>query len=199
MIERLEARGHEVFVTAREYGQTLGVLDRLGIPYESVGHHAGASSLKKGAAVAVAPATLTAKGRTWRYRFDLAEGSWRQIGDVYLNLWLAPMDDPTQHFETEDVLPRFGPLVAPLEDGRILVAGGDGYGDHPTTATARLYDPDDDSWADLPPLPEARAAGAAVTLPDGSVLVVGGHRQQATDSGVDTFSLPTAVRLVVSP
>lgn len=28
---------------------------------------------KKGPAVAVAPATLTAKGRTWRYRFDLAD------------------------------------------------------------------------------------------------------------------------------
>ena len=32
IIERLEAQGHEVFVTAREYGQTLGVLERLGIP-----------------------------------------------------------------------------------------------------------------------------------------------------------------------
>lgn len=28
---------------------------------------------KKGPAVAVAPATLTGKGRTWRYRFDLAD------------------------------------------------------------------------------------------------------------------------------
>ena len=33
IIERLEAQGHDVFVTARDYGQTLGVLDRLGIPY----------------------------------------------------------------------------------------------------------------------------------------------------------------------
>ena len=30
IIERLEAQGHEVFITAREYGQTLGILDRLG-------------------------------------------------------------------------------------------------------------------------------------------------------------------------
>jgi len=52
VIEGLRARGHEVFVTAREYGQTLGVLDRLGIPYESVGAHAGASTLRKGVAVA---------------------------------------------------------------------------------------------------------------------------------------------------
>jgi uncharacterized protein len=43
IIERLEAQGHEVFVTAREYGQTLGILERLGIPYTTVGEHGGAS------------------------------------------------------------------------------------------------------------------------------------------------------------
>ena len=37
MIERLEARGTRSFVTAREYGQTVGMLERLGIPYTSVG------------------------------------------------------------------------------------------------------------------------------------------------------------------
>jgi len=70
IVERLEARGHEVFVTAREYGQTLGVLDRLGIPYQSVGAHAGASTLRKGTAVAGRSAGLA---RTvWRKRPDLA-------------------------------------------------------------------------------------------------------------------------------
>ena len=44
IIERLEARGHEVVVTAREYGQTLGILERLGIPYTAVGAHGGAST-----------------------------------------------------------------------------------------------------------------------------------------------------------
>jgi predicted glycosyltransferase len=70
LIERLEARGHEVFVTAREYGQTLGVLDRLGIPYESVGAHAGASTLRKGAAVAGRSAGLAKI--VWGRRPDLA-------------------------------------------------------------------------------------------------------------------------------
>ena len=32
IIERLQARGDEVFITAREYGQTLGILERLGLP-----------------------------------------------------------------------------------------------------------------------------------------------------------------------
>jgi len=70
LVERLEARGNEVFVTAREYGQTLGVLDRLGIPYESVGAHAGASSLRKGLAVAGRSAGLARL--VWARRPDLA-------------------------------------------------------------------------------------------------------------------------------
>jgi uncharacterized protein len=70
IVERFEARGHEVFVTAREYGQTLGVLDRLGIPYESVGAHAGASSLRKGVAVVGRSAGLARV--VWGRRPDLA-------------------------------------------------------------------------------------------------------------------------------
>jgi len=70
LIERFEARGDQVLVTAREYGQTLGVLDRLGIPYESVGRHAGASSLRKGAAVAGRSAALAPL--VWKRRPDLA-------------------------------------------------------------------------------------------------------------------------------
>jgi predicted glycosyltransferase len=47
IIRELEAQGHEVFVTAREYGQTLGILDRLGIEYTVVGEHGGASRFGK--------------------------------------------------------------------------------------------------------------------------------------------------------
>jgi N-acetylneuraminic acid mutarotase len=68
-----------------------------------------------------------------------------------------------------------------------------------TAASAELYDPDDDSWTSLPSMPEPRAAGAAVTLPDGSILVLGGHRQQEAESGFETSSLSSAVRLLVGP
>jgi len=70
IVERLEGRGHEVFVTAREYGQTLGVLERLGIPYEAVGRHAGASSLRKGTALLGRSASLAKL--VWARRPDLA-------------------------------------------------------------------------------------------------------------------------------
>jgi uncharacterized protein len=70
VIERLEARGDEVFVTAREYGQTLGILERLGIPYTAVGEHGGASRLAKGWAVAGRSARLARL--IWSRQPDLA-------------------------------------------------------------------------------------------------------------------------------
>ncbi|HWB68859.1 MAG TPA: DUF354 domain-containing protein [Solirubrobacterales bacterium] len=70
IVERLEARGDEVFVTAREYGQTLGILDRLGIPYTAVGGHGGASRLGKGWALAGRSARLARL--VWGRRPDLA-------------------------------------------------------------------------------------------------------------------------------
>jgi predicted glycosyltransferase len=70
VIERLAAQGHEVSVTSRDYGQTEGLLDRLGIPYESFGSHGGSGTLDKGKALLSRSAALT----RWalRKRFDLA-------------------------------------------------------------------------------------------------------------------------------
>ena len=70
IIELLEERGDEVFVTAREYGQTEGVLERLGVPYRSVGRHAGAGRLRKGLAVGGRSAGLARL--VWKERPDLA-------------------------------------------------------------------------------------------------------------------------------
>lgn len=70
VIEVLRERGHEVEITARSYGQTEGVLDRLGLAHESFGSHGGASLLAKGGALAGRSARLA----RWalRRRFDLA-------------------------------------------------------------------------------------------------------------------------------
>ncbi|MDX6610496.1 MAG: uncharacterized protein QOF85_2421 [Solirubrobacterales bacterium] len=70
IIERLEDRGDKVLVTAREYGQTLGVLDRLGIPYTAVGSHGGASAFGKGRSLAGRSAQLMRL--IWGQRPDLA-------------------------------------------------------------------------------------------------------------------------------
>ena len=75
LIERFEARGDEVLVTAREYGQTLGILDRLGIPYKAVGSHGGASALGKGRALAGRSAQLARLVWQRRPQLALAHGS----------------------------------------------------------------------------------------------------------------------------
>ncbi len=75
IIERLEARGHEVRVTTREYGQTLGVMERLGIPYESVGRHAGASTARKAGALARRSLALARWARPQRFDLGLGHGS----------------------------------------------------------------------------------------------------------------------------
>lgn len=69
VIDRLVAQGHEVTVTAREYAQTIELLERLGIEHQVIGRHAGASRVRKLAALL---------GRAYRMRrigkqgFDLA-------------------------------------------------------------------------------------------------------------------------------
>ncbi len=75
ILERLEARGDEVFVTARSYGQTLGVLDRLGIPYTAVGSHGGSSRAGKARALALRSRRLAALVWDRRPGLALAHGS----------------------------------------------------------------------------------------------------------------------------
>ncbi|MFL5870493.1 MAG: DUF354 domain-containing protein [Solirubrobacterales bacterium] len=75
IIERLLAAGHQVSVTARDYGQTTGVLDRLGIPYESFGAHGGGSAAGKGSALARRSVALARWARRRRFDLALAHGS----------------------------------------------------------------------------------------------------------------------------
>jgi uncharacterized protein len=75
IVERLEARGDDVFVTARRYGQTEGVLERLGIPFASVGNHAGASLPGKARAVAARSIALARLVRRRRPDLAIAHGS----------------------------------------------------------------------------------------------------------------------------
>ncbi len=58
IIARLRARGHEVTVTAREFAQMIGLLERFGIEYLSVGAHGGESRAGKARAMARRSAAL---------------------------------------------------------------------------------------------------------------------------------------------
>lgn len=93
IIERLRAQGHEVFITAREYGQTLGVLDRLGLPYTTVGEHGGASRLGKARALGGRSARLARV--VWARRPQLALGH----GSVDLALVAASFRMPSAQMQ----------------------------------------------------------------------------------------------------
>src|SRR5215210_5851390 len=47
LISRLRAQGHEVEITARDYAQTLQLIERHGLEAEVIGHHGGRSRLGK--------------------------------------------------------------------------------------------------------------------------------------------------------
>jgi predicted glycosyltransferase len=69
VIQRLRAQGHHIEITARDYAQTLGLLELQGLDYVAVGRHAGASRARKLAALVA----RTGKLYRWtRGRFDLA-------------------------------------------------------------------------------------------------------------------------------
>jgi uncharacterized protein len=72
VIRALEAQGAEVSVTARDFAQTLGLLERFGIEHDAIGRHRGGRLGAKAAGLAGRSLALArwARGR----RFDLALG-----------------------------------------------------------------------------------------------------------------------------
>ncbi|HEX4362969.1 MAG TPA: DUF354 domain-containing protein [Solirubrobacteraceae bacterium] len=72
IVAALRAQGHDVQLTARDFAQTLGLLERFGIEHTVVGHHRGGKLAAKGLGLVSRSSALArwARGR----RFDLAFG-----------------------------------------------------------------------------------------------------------------------------
>jgi len=72
VIESLRSRGHEVEVTARDFAQTIGLLERFGIEHTEIGRHRGGRLGAKARGLGERSLALTrwARGR----RFDRALG-----------------------------------------------------------------------------------------------------------------------------
>jgi predicted glycosyltransferase len=72
VIACLRARGHDVQVTARDFAQTLGLCERLGIEHTVIGRHRGGGVVAKAGGLAARSSQLTRWAR--RRHFDLALG-----------------------------------------------------------------------------------------------------------------------------
>jgi uncharacterized protein len=75
IVQVLRSAGHEVEVTARDYAQTLELLDRLGIEHTAFGRHGGASRARKLAALAGRTAAMRRYGRRRGFELGAAHGS----------------------------------------------------------------------------------------------------------------------------
>lgn len=94
-----------------------------------------------------------------------------QVYDVNSNRWSEPQ-------QREGLTADSSTLVL-LDDTRVLSIGGLGSadGDGPTAvADAALLRLDDDAWKPVESMQTPRARPTAVRLPDGTVLVYGGHQ-----------------------
>jgi predicted glycosyltransferase len=63
IIERLEAEGHTVEITSRDYAQTQQLLELHGMPHTPIGRHGGASRLRKAASLAARSSGMLRFGR----------------------------------------------------------------------------------------------------------------------------------------
>ncbi len=68
--------------------------------------------------------------------------------------------------------PRSDHAATALQDGRVLVTGGNA--NTVLLSSSEIYNPRIDRWTDAAPMPRARTQHNAVTLFDGRVLVTGG-------------------------
>src|SRR5256714_1422107 len=75
IIERLRERGHEVDLTARDYGQTVGLLEMHGIDATIIGRHAGASRTDKAMALTGRTRAMRRHGAGRGFELALAHGS----------------------------------------------------------------------------------------------------------------------------
>lgn len=81
-------------------------------------------------------------------------------------------------------MPRYFPTASLLQDGRVLVAGGNGGGGTVFYGDADIYEPTLGTWTPATPMLSPRTGHTATVLPDGRVLVVGGDisRSSATST-----------------
>lgn len=117
-------------------------------------------------------------------RFDVWTGSWSEVGTP----WVSAIDPASERLVATPGTQHQAAFVARLGDGTVLIAGGTTGGS--VTAAAELFEPATGRLIPVTDMPEGRADGDAVLLPDGSVLLVGGYVGDGTFAGTALRMLP---------
>ena len=158
---RCARRGDEVLVTARDFAQTLGLLERFRIDHTAIGHHRGGHVAAKGARAGVALGRARALGARARDRPRARPRLQRRLG-------------------------RRRAAADPVGD-RVRLRVGDASSTRSTAGSrARIVVPDVIPPERLAPLRRDAGEAAAVRGPQGGVLPRGLRarpRRAATSSG----------------
>ena len=94
IIAELERRGHHVEITARDYGQTLPLLEFFGLPARRFGQHGGKSTLRKYLAFATRTLSLISFARQRGFDAAICHGSRSMVPAArFLGLPLINMGD----------------------------------------------------------------------------------------------------------
>ncbi|MGI8775851.1 MAG: DUF354 domain-containing protein [Acidimicrobiales bacterium] len=78
LIRRFQDAGHRVWLTAREYGETVAIADACGFDVEVIGEHGGRSTAAKGRAIAKRAALLARLARRRRPGLAVSFNSYAQ-------------------------------------------------------------------------------------------------------------------------
>lgn len=93
LVAELTASGHEVQVTAREYAQTLGLLEAKGIEHHLIGRHRGKSRLRKAWGLVSRSIALVAFGAGRRFDVAFSHNS----NDLAVAAWLLRLPHLVVH------------------------------------------------------------------------------------------------------
>jgi hypothetical protein len=157
--------GTDYLASAELYDPATGTWSTTGsLPQQRIGH--AATRLLDGRVLVVGGSNDIDDGVFFATSelYDPSTGAWRDSGSM---AWV-----------------RYTPVVTLLKDGRVLVAGGDGYdqrtqGVHETLSSAEIFDPANETFTAASPLVAGQEGFTASVLSDGSVLVAGGFSARA--------------------
>ena len=98
----------------------------------------------------------------------------------------GPAASPAHLLATQMLEPRNGAAVAPLDNGEVLIAGGENS--RGVLKSAELFNPLTDSFKKVSsPMGAARRFAVAATLPSGEVLIAAGEGSYESENSIELY------------